>query len=205
MQNKTKNRAVFLRAFIDSWPVLMGYISMGFAAGVMLGALGSEIVPYSPIWGFLTSACIFSGTVSIPLPEFLKNHETLGMIALMVIAINFRYLFYGFSLLTRWRDFPLIRKLFLIFCLTDETYALEVASAIKDSKRYMRYCTILASLNLTYWVIGVTSGATIVCALGKIFSVEAVKHWTNGIGFSMTALLLVILADQVRGWFEHND
>lgn len=182
----------------------MGYASMGFAAGVMLGALGGEVVPYSPVWGFVSSLCIFSGTVSIPLPEFVKNHETLGMIAAMVLAINFRYVFYGFSLLNRWRESNLLRKFFLIFCLTDETYALEVASPIKDSKRYLRYCTILASLNLSYWVLGVTTGAAIVCALGKIFSVEAVKHWTNGIGFSMTALLLVILADQVRGWFEND-
>lgn len=203
MLDKTKNRAVSLRAFIDSLPVLMGYTSMGFAAGVLLGALGGEVVPYSPVWGFASSLFVFSGTVSFALPEFLKNHESLGMIAVMLLAINFRYLFYGFSLLSRWREAKLLRKLFLIFCLTDETYALEIASPIKNSTRYLRYCTTLAALNLSYWVIGVTAGAAVVCGLGKVFSVETVDHWTKGIGFSMTALFLVILVDQVRGWFEN--
>lgn len=192
-----------MRSFVDSLPVLMGYTSMGFAAGVLLGALGGEVLPFSPVFAFASSLFVFSGTVSFAIPEFLKNDESLRMIALMLLAINFRYLFYGFSLLTRWREAKLLRKLFLIFCLTDETYALEIASPIKDSKRYLRYCTILAALNLSYWVLGVTVGAAVVCSLGKIFSIEAVNHWTNGIGFSMTALFLVILVDQVRGWFEN--
>lgn len=177
---------------------------MGFAAGVILGALGSEKVPFAPLWALITSGCIFSGTVSIPLPEFIARAEKVYVIALMMVAINFRYAFYGFSLLNRWREAKFWRKMFLIFCLTDETYALEVASPIKDSKHYLRYCTTLAMLNLSYWIAGVVSGAIFVCALGKLFSIEAIKHWTNGIGFSMTALLLVILADQVRGWFSHD-
>ena len=36
-----ERRAIARRAFVNSLPVLMGYLTMGFAAGVLLSALAS--------------------------------------------------------------------------------------------------------------------------------------------------------------------
>ena len=118
----------------------------------------------------------------------------------MTLAVNFRYAFYGFSMLGRWKDVPFLRKCYLILMLTDENYALEAASPIADPREHLRYCTYLSVLNHSYWIVGVTSGAVAVALLGMVVDPDAIRSWTNGMEFAMLALFLVIFTDQMRGF-----
>lgn len=193
------NGKIFRRAFIDSLPVLMGYTTMGFAAGVLMGAKAD--VPFSPLWGFLTAAAFVSGTLSFAIVPLIAQSASLATVAAMTLMINFRYAFYGISMLSKWKTVPFFKKLFLIHMLTDENYALETASTIKDQKLYEKYCTYLSALNLSYWISGVTSGCLVVYALEKALSPERIKAATQGIEFAMVALFLVIFTDQMKGFF----
>lgn len=193
------NGKIFRRAFIDSLPVLMGYTTMGFAAGVLMGAKAD--VPFSPLWGFLTAAAFVSGTLSFAIVPLIAQSASLTTVAAITLMINFRYAFYGISMLSRWKTVPFFKKLFLIHMLTDENYALETASTIKDRKLYEKYCTYLSALNLSYWISGVTSGCLVVYALEKALSPERIKAATQGIEFAMVALFLVIFTDQMKGFF----
>jgi len=171
---------------------------MGFVAGVLLAAKGDVLL--APLWAFLTSALWVTGTMSIAaVPEIAARSSVLA-IMLMTLAVNFRYAFYGFSLLKRWKDVPLVRKLYLILMLTDENYALESACVFRDPQRNLRYCTYLSVLNHSYWVVGVTVGAITVCLLGLAVNPETIRRYTNGMEFSMAALFIVILTDQVRAF-----
>ena len=191
-----ESRAILRLAFVDSLPVLMGYSTMGFVAGVLLAATGSVIL--SPLWGFLSSTLWVTGTMSIAGVQPIATRASICAFTLMTLAVNFRYAFYGFSLLRRWKDVPFLRKCYLILMLTDENYALESACVIRDPKRNLRYCTFLSILNHSYWIIGVTVGAIVVCLLGMAVDPEAIRRCTNGMEFSMAALFLVILTDQVK-------
>lgn len=195
-------RAVFYRAFIDSLPVLMGYSSMGFAAGVLLGARGD--VPFSPLWGFVTSAAFVSGTLSFAIVPLLANGASITAIALLTLAINFRYAFYGITMLSRWKNVSFFRKFFLIHMLTDENYALETSCRIREPRLYAKYCTVLSLLNLSYWVFGVTSGCIAVYALEKALSPEKIKAASQGVEFAMVALFLVIFTEQMKGFFSRG-
>ena len=124
--------------------------------------------------------------------------------AAMTLAVNFRYAFYGFTMLKRWKDVPLLRKAYLILMLTDENYALEAACPLQDPEDNAKYCTILSALNHSYWIAGVTVGALAVFVLGHVVSPERIRAWTNGMEFSMAALFLVILTDQVRAFAERR-
>lgn len=192
------NGKIFRRAFIDSLPVLMGYTTMGFAAGVLMGAKAD--VPFSPLWGFLTAAAFVSGTLSFAIVPLIAQSASLATVAAITLMINFRYAFYGISMLSKWKTVPFFKKLFLIHMLTDENYALETASTIKDRKLYEKYCTYLSALNLSYWISGVTSGCLVVYALEKALSPERIKAATQGIEFAMVALFLVIFTDQMKGF-----
>lgn len=193
------NGKIFRRAFIDSLPVLMGYTTMGFAAGVLMGAKAD--VPFSPLWCFLTAAAFVSGTLSFAIVPLIAQSASLTTVAAITLMINFRYAFYGISMLSRWKTVPFFKKLFLIHMLTDENYALETASTIKDRKLYEKYSTYLSALNLSYWISGVTSGCLVVYALEKALSPERIKAATQGIEFAMVALFLVIFTDQMKGFF----
>jgi 4-azaleucine resistance transporter AzlC len=190
------------RAFIDSLPVLFGYTTMGFAAGVLLAARGD--VPFAPLWAFLTAALFVSGTLSFAIVPMLAASAPLAMVALATLAINFRYAFYGFSMLSRWRGTPLVKRLYLIHMLTDENYALEVASPVRDPDGFRRYCLRLSAFNHSYWITGCTLGASLVYALERTFSPERIKSATEGVEFAMVALFLVILTDQVKGFLARG-
>ena len=188
----------FRLALRDSLPVLMGYTTMGFVAGVLLAAKGN--VALAPLWGFLSSALWVTGTMSIAGVPHIAAHISAAAFALMTLAVNFRYAFYGFSMLGRWKDVPFLRKCYLILMLTDENYALEAASPLKDPQTHLRYCTYLSALNHSYWIAGVTSGAFAVVLLGKLVDPEKIRNWTNGMEFAMVALFLVIFTDQIRSF-----
>jgi len=193
-------RAILRRAFVDSLPVLMGYTTMGFVAGVLLAAKGDVVL--SPLWAFLTSALWVTGTMSIAGVSEIAQRASLSAFALMTLAVNFRYAFYGFTMLKRWKNVPLLRKAYLILMLTDENYALEAAYAEKDESKNLYYCTCLSVLNHSYWVVGLTVGAVVVCVLGHIVDPAVIRRYTNGMEFSMAALFLVIFTDQMRTTFR---
>ena len=179
----------------------MGYSTMGFVAGVLLAAKGDVIL--SPLWAFLSSALWVTGTMSIAGVPQIAERASVYAFALMTLGVNFRYAFYGFTMLARWKEVPFWRKAYLILMLTDENYALEAACPIRDPRQNLRYCTVLSMLNHSYWVGGLTLGAVMVCVLGRLVDPAQIKACTNGMEFSMVALFLVILTDQLKGMVKH--
>ena len=53
-------------------------------------------------------------------------------------------------------------------------------------------------MNHSYWIVGLTVGAVVVCLLGHVVDPEIIRRHTNGMEFSMAALFLVIFTDQMR-------
>lgn len=180
-------KPVLKQAFVSSLPVLMGYTTMGFAAGVLLAAKSGIRLP--ALWAFLTSATSISGALQFMLVDWIRTARPMLDVALLTVCLNVRYSMYGLSLIERFRGLPLAKKLYLIWSLTDETYALEVENKVPPGGDSILYCLTLAALNHCYWIAGVTAGALAGAAL---------PFPNKGIDFAMTALFLVILTDQCR-------
>ena len=115
------NRKALAAAFPITVPVLMGYLSIGIAFGLMLEAAG-----YNVIWAFFMSLTIYAGSGQYLGVELLATGAVLSQVALLTFLINFRHLVYGLSMLEKFRGMGK-RKLYMIFSLTDETYALLAA------------------------------------------------------------------------------
>ena len=182
-------------AFKDSIPVLIGYSTMGFAAGVLLAVEGS--IALSPAWAAATSAAFVSGPLQYIFVDWIRTSLAIGSVLLVTLCVNFRYALYGLSLVERFKDAKLWQKAYLVGTVTDETYALQTACRL-PGKAYVAYCLFLTMLDHIYWIAGVTMGATAGVLAQGAFSPEKVQAATKGIDFAMTALFLVILADQVR-------
>jgi len=187
---------VIRRAFVDSLPVLIGYATMGFVAGVLLAARGN--MSMAPLWALLTASLWVTGTMNFAFVPLIAARDPIISLAWMTLLINFRYAFYGFALLSRWKNVPFFHKCYLILMLTDENYALEAACKIKDERQNLKYCTMLSMMNHSYWIVGVVSGATVVSVLGMMVSPERIREWTTGMEFAMAALFLVIFVDEMR-------
>ena len=200
MTAQRENLVILRQAFVDSLPVLMGYSTMGFVAGVLLAARGG--VPLSPLWAFLTAALWVTGTMNFAFVPLIAARESVAALVVLTLMVNFRYAFYGFSLIDRWRGVPFLRKCYLILMLTDENYALEETCPIREKGAFARYCTILSMLNHGYWIVGVTLGAIVVQLMGHVVDPERIRAATHGMEFAMAALFLVIFTDQIRGFIH---
>lgn len=182
------SRKVFSTAFPVTVPVLMGYLSIGIAFGLMLQRAG-----YNFIWAFVMSLSIYAGSGQYLGVGLLSSAATLTTVALMTLLINFRHLVYGLSMLERFRGMGL-RKLYMIFSLTDETYALLAGAQVPVGVAPKDFYFAVALLNHGYWILGSVIGGV----AGGLLAIDI-----TGIDFAMTALFVVIAVDQWKAYKQH--
>lgn len=178
-------KQLFLYAFRKSIPVMLGFLFLGAAYGIVLQSGG-----LTWIWALYTSLAIYAGSMQFALLPLMASGASLPTIALMTLMVNSRHLFYGLSFLDVFRGMG-ARYPYMIFSLTDETYSV-LCSCRQDpefSAMDHRACWYLALLHQLYWVTGSVVGAL----AGELLAFD-----TTGIDFSMTALFVVILVDQLK-------
>jgi len=112
------NRKTLAAAFPVTLPVLMGYLAIGMAFGLMLQSAG-----WGAGWAALMSITIYAGSGQYLGVALLAAGAPLSKVAFLTLMVNFRHLVYGLSMLEKFRGMG-ARKFYMMFSLTDETYAL---------------------------------------------------------------------------------
>ena len=142
---------------------------------------------FSFIYPMLTSMVVFAGSA-----EFILVNMLLGVFDpiqtfLMILMINARHLFYGLSLLEKYKGTG-IKKLYLIFGMCDESFSINCSVDIPEDADKGWFMFFVTLLNHTYWVTGAT--------LGGIFG-SFISFNTEGLDFVMTAMFVVIFLEQL--------
>lgn len=185
MSVKTK---AFRAALPYTLPICVGFLFLGMSYGFFMRSQG-----FSFVYPLLMSLFIFAGSMEfvtanlLLLPTFQPVHAFL-----LTIMVNARHLFYGLSLLDKFKNLGW-KKPYLIFGLCDETFSIHCtvdAPEGVDPGWFMFFVTVL---NQAYWVAGATAGAL----LGYIIHFN-----TKGIEFVMTALFVVMFVSQ---WEVNED
>ena len=182
------NRKTLAAAFPHTVPVLMGYVSIGIVFGWMMSAAG-----FVPLWSVAMSITIYAGSGQYLGVDLLANASPLADAAFLTLMINFRHLVYGLSMLEKFRGMG-ARKFYMIFSLTDETYALLSSARAPEGVEEHDFFFTVALLDQSYWVLGSVIGSLLGSALG---------FDTTGVDFAMTALFLVIAVGQWKAAGSH--
>jgi 4-azaleucine resistance transporter AzlC len=182
MEKPTSRRAVFKAAFKYSIPVLLGYLAIGAAFGLLIAGAGY------PWWlALVMSLVMYAGAGQYYAVGLFAAGTSLWEAALIQLVINARHIAYGFSMLNRYANTGIFRY-YLIFGMTDETFAL-LSSLDGDERaeqgRFMLYVT---ALDQCYWVAGSVIGALAGTLLPFI---------PGGISYALTALFVVLLIEQI--------
>lgn len=179
----------FKKAFIDTIPVMTGYIVLGIGFGVLFNAKG-----YNVLWTFAASAFIFAGSMQYVAVDLMAGGAGLITAAITTLMVNARHLFYGISMVDKYKGAGKLKP-YIIFALTDETYSLVCHDSgdMDDEQRY-RYYFFVSVLDQFYWVLGSVMGA----ALGSVIPFNS-----KGIDFAMTALFVTVFTDQWLGTKDH--
>ena len=181
------NRNVMQKAFRKSLPVMAGYIVLGAGFGILLESAG-----YGVLWSFAMSTLIYAGSLQYVGVSMLTAGVSLLTAALTSLMVNARHLFYGISMLSRYRDAGK-KKPYLIFSLTDETYSLLCDGEYPEGEDRYTYWFLVSMFNQIYWVTGSVIGSLIG---------SRITFSTAGIEFSMTALFISAFTEQ---WITSKD
>ena len=115
---KSSQWAALRAAFPATLPVLTGYACLGMAYGLLMEANG-----YGPFWSALMSAIGFGGSMQYVAISLLVTAFDPLQAFLLAIMVNARHMFYGLSMLDRYKGMGRVRP-FLIYVLSDETFSL---------------------------------------------------------------------------------
>lgn len=169
------------KAFPYTVPVLMGYLFLGIAFGVLLSSKG-----YGVGWAVLMSSIIYAGSMQFVAVGLIVSPFNLGAAFLMTLMVNARHVFYGLSLLEKFKISEKLKP-YMIFSLTDETFSLHCAIDAPEGVDRKWFMFFISLLDQFYWIIGGVIG-TIAGTL--------INFNSKGIDFAMTAIFIAIFVEQ---------
>lgn len=178
-------RKAFRYALKKSIPILISFIPVGIAYGILMRTSGLNWV-----WTGACSLFIFAGSLQFLAVSFFAGGVSLVTVTVMALLLNSRHIFYGIPFIEQWKKYG-PWKLFLIYAFPDEAFSLHCANTFDDgSEEDKKWSYVFeALLILVYWV-----GLSVLGALiGSL-----IRFNTAGIDFALTALFIVILIEQLK-------
>ncbi|WP_410678195.1 AzlC family ABC transporter permease [Avibacterium paragallinarum] len=174
-------RAAAKAAFPYSLPMIIGFVFLGIAYGLYMKALG-----FGVLYPLFMAALIYAGSVEFIVAGALIQGFAPLHIFLLTLMVSGRQIFYSISMLEKYGVQLGKKRWYLISALVDESFSLNYMAKIPphlDKGWYMFFVTLYLQC---YWVLG--------AVLGNLFG-EIIPFDLKGIEFAMTALFLVIFAE----------
>ncbi len=169
-------------------PIMFSYLFLSMAFGIMMNQAGFPFY-----WAYLVSLTVYTGAFQFVIVSFLSAGAGIATIAFTALAMNCRHMFYGVTFLKEFKSMGK-RYPYMIFSLTDETYALYCSLEYPEELDHHQVMFDIAWLSRVYWLIGTLVGAL----LGQIIPFDF-----EGVDFCMTALFVTILIDQWKKTEDH--
>ncbi len=181
-----------IRAFRYSFPVFLGYIAIGAAFGLMMAEAG-----YSWYLTLIMSVVMYAGAGQYAAVGFFAAGLGLFEAMLLQFVINARHIAYGITMLRRfnavgelggfrWK----LAKWYLVFSLTDETFALlsSLPQEQPPDKSAARLMLTVSALDHSYWITGSLIG---------FFAGAFIPFDFAGVDFALCALFIVLFVEQI--------
>ncbi len=176
-------RAALTAAFPHTVPVLTGFLALGMAYGVLMQTKG-----YGVLWSVLMSALAFCGSMQfVAITLLTAAFDPLGAF-LLSLMVNARHLFYGISLLEKYKGLGVARPV-LIYLLCDETFSISSGVTPPEGISRKYFYLSISVLDYLYWVLGTFLGGV----AGGLITFD-----TTGLDFVLTALFVVLFIEQLK-------
>lgn len=173
--------AALKAAFPHTIPIFAGFWFLSLAYGIYMHVSG-----FSFWYPMAMSAIIFGGSLEFVAVSMLLSPFAPLQTFLMTLMIQARHLFYGLSMLDKYKDTG-AKKIYLIYGMCDETFSINYTANIPDGIDKGWFYFFVTLLDQIYWVGGATLGGL----LGNLIHFD-----TNGLDFVMTAMFVVIFLEQ---------
>ncbi|HEX2050586.1 MAG TPA: AzlC family ABC transporter permease [Actinomycetota bacterium] len=185
MSATTPRRSSALEGARAAFPVVLGYLGIGFAAGVVERSVGMTILE------ILLLACIlYAGSAQFVTAGMLAAGSAAAAITVTVFFVNLRHLLLSAALSPHFRDEPPAKSFLLGAQLTDETFA--VASA--GLERAHDKGSWMLGLNLTAYTTWVVANVA-----GGVFGQALPDPEALGLDFALASMFAALLVLNLAG------
>ncbi|GAA0698875.1 branched-chain amino acid exporter BrnF [Kitasatospora atroaurantiaca] len=169
----------------DSFSAGLGIFPLGIALGLLVIQAGL------PWWlAPALSLSVFAGSLELLLVGMMATSTSLAAVALTVLVVNFRHVFYAFSFPLHLVKNP-VAKAYAVYAMIDEAYA--VNASLPERERSAPRLLAMQIACETYWV----GGGLVGVALGA-----ALPAPIKGLEFALCALFTVLTLDAFRSRSE---
>ena len=182
------NRKAFRTVFLDTVPVMTGYLFLGAGFGILL----SEKAGLGMGWSLGMALFMLAGSGQYLAVSMIADHASIISAAIATFLVNARHIFYGISMIEPYKGTGK-KKFYMIFSLTDETYSLVTQNEPPEGMSRHSYCFWVSLLDQVYWLIG--------CSLGSLLG-STLPISFEGVEFVLTALFVTMFVEQ---WLSHKN
>lgn len=172
----------FLTGLKESYPIVLGYIPIGLAFGVLASSAS-----ISPLGVLFISLILFAGSAQfITVSMIVAGLNSLNIIA-TIFVVNFRHFLMSSSYSRYFKNEKVLPLLFLSYFVTDESFAVGINKAKYDNENFNKDYLLGVELGgYLAWACFTTLGAYI----GSfITDFEAL-----GLDFALPAMFIGLLA-----------
>ncbi|MFP4452880.1 MAG: AzlC family ABC transporter permease [Desulfobacterales bacterium] len=174
----------FNRALQQTLPVILGYLPIGFAYGVLAQKSG-----ISGLNTVLMSLLVFAGSAQLIAVGLLASGAGAATVILTTFMVNLRHLLMSASLAPFLGSWSRPQQAFFSFQLTDETFALHSARFARG-QNFKPETLSINVIAQSAWLAGTCLG---LFAGGLVSDVRPV-----GLDFALPAMFIVLLVWQVK-------
>lgn len=170
------------KIFLESIPIAMGYMPLGFICGVFLQSSG-----FTSFQVTLISLLVFGGSAQFIAASMVGSGASIISIVLAVFASNLRQMLYTSSLSTYIDEKNPLKLMTIAHCTTDEVYAVN-SSLFQSGDWTSDEALWLGILGHIYWIISNTAGGL----LGDVIDMPVEIASFTLIAMFMTLIVLQI-------------
>ena len=175
-----KHNDTFFQGVKDCIPTLFGYISIGFAFGVVGIASGLHIIEI-----FLLSVLVYAGSAQFIFCSLYVAGAPATAVILTVFIVNLRHLLMSFSLAPYFTKESLLKNIGYGTLLTDETFGVASVKGAREGALGGKWMNGLNITAYTSWIVA--------CTLGGVFGqyVPDPQRW--GLDYALVAMFIALL------------
>ena len=182
----------FLSGMKKAVPIVMGYVPVSFAFGVLASGVGM-----SPLDALIMGALFLAGSGQLIAVSMLGNGDAFSAIVITSTVVNLRHLLKSAAMIPGLSRWPRWRKALFAFELTDETFALH-------ADRFSHMTDVPEKLTKKYYIgetfgINVTSHLAWISGgfLGAAFGNVIGDLHTYGLDYALPGMFVALLAPRL--------
>lgn len=178
------NEEGFKQGFKDCIPTLLGYLSIGFAAGVVEKASGMSILEI-----ILMGLILYAGSAQFTAAAMIMGRASISSTIFTIFLVNLRHLLLSASITPYFKGLSKLKSFIIGSELTDETFVVAANKGAKSKK-----------INFN-WMLGLNTTAhlnwLIANVLGGLFGGFIEDPTGLGLDYALPAMFIGLLIIQI--------